>query len=191
MRMLLIYNKYSLVTLCQKYISFLNKFNSNHNVAVTPWTHNPVVNRQKIAPLSLSPGHPSSRLDRYRTTGCSSKSALRRSNRCSPPANCVLPICAASMMPPRPLSGRSACHPARTGRTATSPAWNPAAHAPRHPRAGTGPGWRPEGPIIRGSHRGEYCISQATSPAAWPDAQAHWKLKPPRCPVTSTTSPIK
>src|SRR5581483_7712460 len=28
-------------------------------------------------------------------------------------------------------------------------------------------------------------------PAAAPDAQAHWKLKPPRWPVTSTTSPIK
>src|SRR5580693_4361136 len=28
-------------------------------------------------------------------------------------------------------------------------------------------------------------------PAAAPEAQAHWKLNPPRCPVTSTTSPIK
>src|SRR6266403_4235927 len=28
-------------------------------------------------------------------------------------------------------------------------------------------------------------------PAAAPDDQAHWKLKPPRWPVTSTTSPIK
>ncbi|WCB91519.1 hypothetical protein DSM104299_00190 [Baekduia alba] len=27
--------------------------------------------------------------------------------------------------------------------------------------------------------------------AAWPDAQAHWKLKPPRWPVTSSTSPMK
>ena len=142
--MLLIYNKYSLVTLCQKYISFLNKFNSNHNVAVTPWTHNPVVNRQKIAPLSLSPGHPSSRLDRYRTTGCSSKSALRRSNRCSPPANCVLPTCAASMTRPKPRSGNCACQHAPTGRSATSPAWNPAAVARIHPEAGTGPRWLPE-----------------------------------------------
>src|SRR5207245_4801247 len=28
-------------------------------------------------------------------------------------------------------------------------------------------------------------------PAAAPDAQAHWKLKPPKWPVTSTTSPMK
>src|SRR5260370_26499174 len=28
-------------------------------------------------------------------------------------------------------------------------------------------------------------------PAQNPDAQAHWKLKPPSWPVTSTTSPIK
>src|SRR6185437_749291 len=28
-------------------------------------------------------------------------------------------------------------------------------------------------------------------PAQNPDAQAHWKLKPPRWPVTSTTSPTK
>ena len=28
-------------------------------------------------------------------------------------------------------------------------------------------------------------------PAAAPDAQAHWKLNPPRWPVTSTTSPMK
>ncbi len=28
-------------------------------------------------------------------------------------------------------------------------------------------------------------------PAAAPEAQAHWKLKPPRWPVTSTTSPMK
>ena len=32
---------------------------------------------------------------------------------------------------------------------------------------------------------------QTTSPAACPDAQAHWKLKPPSWPVTSTTSPMK
>ena len=28
-------------------------------------------------------------------------------------------------------------------------------------------------------------------PAAAPEAQDHWKLKPPRWPVTSTTSPMK
>ena len=28
-------------------------------------------------------------------------------------------------------------------------------------------------------------------PAAAPEAQAHWKLNPPSCPVTSTTSPMK
>jgi hypothetical protein len=28
-------------------------------------------------------------------------------------------------------------------------------------------------------------------PAAAPEAQAHWKLKPPNWPVTSTTSPIE
>src|SRR5580693_2834167 len=28
-------------------------------------------------------------------------------------------------------------------------------------------------------------------PAAAPEDQAHWKLKPPRWPVTSTTSPMK
>src|ERR1700675_3494067 len=28
-------------------------------------------------------------------------------------------------------------------------------------------------------------------PAQNPDAHAHWKLKPPSCPVTSTTSPMK
>lgn len=28
-------------------------------------------------------------------------------------------------------------------------------------------------------------------PQQWPLAQAHWKLKPPKCPVTSSTSPIK
>src|SRR5579885_1584670 len=28
-------------------------------------------------------------------------------------------------------------------------------------------------------------------PAAAPEAHAHWKLNPPRCPVTSTTSPMK
>ena len=28
-------------------------------------------------------------------------------------------------------------------------------------------------------------------PAQNPEAQAHWKLKPPRWPVTSTTSPMK
>src|SRR5690554_4196981 len=31
----------------------------------------------------------------------------------------------------------------------------------------------------------------ATDPAAWPLAQAHWKLKPPKWPLTSNTSPIK
>ena len=31
----------------------------------------------------------------------------------------------------------------------------------------------------------------AACPALNPDAQAHWKLKPPRWPVTSTTSPMK
>src|SRR5947208_415751 len=29
------------------------------------------------------------------------------------------------------------------------------------------------------------------APAARAEAQAHWKLKPPRCPVTSTASPMK
>src|SRR4051794_11023958 len=28
-------------------------------------------------------------------------------------------------------------------------------------------------------------------PAQNPEAQAHWKLNPPSCPVTSTTSPMK
>src|SRR4026207_1081953 len=28
-------------------------------------------------------------------------------------------------------------------------------------------------------------------PALAPEAHAHWKLKPPSCPVTSTTSPMK
>jgi hypothetical protein len=32
---------------------------------------------------------------------------------------------------------------------------------------------------------------QTTWPAACAVAHAHWKLKPPNCPVTSTTSPIK
>jgi TPR repeat protein len=32
---------------------------------------------------------------------------------------------------------------------------------------------------------------QTTCPQACPDAQAHWKLKPPKWPVTSTASPIK
>ncbi len=30
-----------------------------------------------------------------------------------------------------------------------------------------------------------------TDPAAWPLAHAHWKLKPPKWPLTSNTSPIK
>src|SRR5690606_25120126 len=33
--------------------------------------------------------------------------------------------------------------------------------------------------------------SYTTLPAAWPEAQAHWKLYPPRWPVTSMTSPMK
>ena len=33
--------------------------------------------------------------------------------------------------------------------------------------------------------------AQTNSAAATPLDQAHWKLKPPRCPVTSTTSPMK
>jgi hypothetical protein len=36
-----------------------------------------------------------------------------------------------------------------------------------------------------------YFDSHIVRPAAAPEAQAHWKLKPPRWPVTSTTSPIK
>ena len=32
---------------------------------------------------------------------------------------------------------------------------------------------------------------QAADPAAWPEAQAHWKLNPPSHPVMSTTSPMK
>src|ERR1039458_10027063 len=35
------------------------------------------------------------------------------------------------------------------------------------------------------------CFSHTARPAATPEAQAHWKLNPPSCPVTSTTSPIK
>jgi mRNA interferase YafQ len=38
---------------------------------------------------------------------------------------------------------------------------------------------------------GEDPLDQTDCPAAMPDAHAHWKLKPPRCPVTSTTSPMK
>jgi len=33
--------------------------------------------------------------------------------------------------------------------------------------------------------------AQVYWPAAKPEAQAHWKLKPPSCPVTSITSPMK
>src|SRR4051812_17824641 len=34
-------------------------------------------------------------------------------------------------------------------------------------------------------------VSHTYWPATKPEAQAHWKLKPPSCPVTSTTSPTK
>ena len=33
--------------------------------------------------------------------------------------------------------------------------------------------------------------AQTNWAAAWPEAHAHWKLKPPRWPVTSSTSPMK
>src|ERR1700677_2872967 len=33
--------------------------------------------------------------------------------------------------------------------------------------------------------------SATACPAQTPDAHAHWKLNPPSCPVTSTTSPMK
>ena len=34
-------------------------------------------------------------------------------------------------------------------------------------------------------------VHHTTCPAAHPEDHAHWKLYPPRCPVTSTTSPMK
>src|SRR5208282_76721 len=34
-------------------------------------------------------------------------------------------------------------------------------------------------------------LGYSARPAAAPEDQAHWKLKPPRWPVTSTTSPMK
>ena len=34
-------------------------------------------------------------------------------------------------------------------------------------------------------------ICQANCPAIYIDDQAYWKLYPPKCPVTSITSPIK
>ena len=34
-------------------------------------------------------------------------------------------------------------------------------------------------------------VNHPAVPAAYPDAQAHWKLYPPNHPVTSTASPMK
>src|SRR5690554_902408 len=45
--------------------------------------------------------------------------------------------------------------------------------------------------VVLVAHREVPLKTQATLPAATPEAQAHWKLCPPRWPVTSTTSPIK
>jgi hypothetical protein len=55
--------------------------------------------------------------------------------------------------------------------------------ASRRPRAAVGAGGR--------AGRRALIRRQTTWAAAWPDAQAHWKLKPPRWPVTSSTSPMK
>src|SRR5205814_4161702 len=44
--------------------------------------------------------------------------------------------------------------------------------------------------ISCGGHRPVYSARSAW-PAARAEAQAHWKLNPPRCPVTSTASPTK
>src|ERR1700720_1497511 len=51
--------------------------------------------------------------------------------------------------------------------------------------------WSEEFPP-RSRRQTRQCLrNHSAPPAAAPEAQAHWKLNPPRCPVTSTTSPIK
>ena len=59
-------------------------------------------------------------------------------------------------------------------------------HRQRHPR-------HPRNPRLRRRNPQEYrvrFIAYTYWPAANPEAP-HWKLKPPSCPVTSTTSPMK
>ena len=80
----------------------------------------------------------------------------------------------------QPASGKQVCSRGSLARIPSTIAVGRVAALSRQDAAPTG---MPHRPACR--------QVQQTRPAAYPEAQAHWKLNPPRCPVTSTTSPTK